>query len=523
VLLKTIIMNEQIITTNEIPDGIIHASSSTRKGSLLTFLLWALLITNLFFEEVMALNAAILCLISVPLFGFLDPKRLKRSLWWWSAIMWMITAFAVFSTASALSQFSYFLAFLFFTAVNHTEKISLPLALTQSLLSLGIGLAKSVENIIDFFTNKKVRKGSSRAIKFFTYSIPVVIGIVFLKLYQSADKTFYEYTEFLNLDWISWKFLFYYGFTSFFTYGFFYYSQHRDILNFDKSLANEIPENYTDKIERYLGVVNEAKIASSILITLNVLLLLYNFIDVKYVLVDLHDPQRSMIFSEVVHNGINSLIASLVLVIIIISFLFRGGINFSGNKLIKTLGVIWLLQNALMIITTSVKNWEYVSSWGLTHKRIGVFVYLLLALIGLSLALYKIFKKKSFWFLLRNTSLAFMLVLVSLTTFSWPQAISRYNLANLTYEKIDFQYLYELGPATYKPMTDYHSDETPIPNGVLSGIVHSLDYELASLTVNQEHLTWRSFCLLDYQLDRELSALKAISPEVEHNLDRYEW
>ena len=506
-------MKEETLVTNEIPASIIHASSSKRKGELITFLLWTLLITNLLFEEVMGLNATIICVVSIPLFAYLDPERIRRSSWWWAATIWAISAFSVFYIASPISYFIYFLAFLFFTAVNHSKFISLPIGMVQSMLSIAIGFAKSIERIADYFRNKDKRSGSKIAIKFITYSLPLVIGVIFLKLYQSADETFYEYTKFINLDWISWQFIFYYALTTFITYGFYYYSQQKDLLEFEESLPNEIPSNYSDKIERYLGVKNEGKIAKSILITLNALLILYNILDVKYILVDLYDPQRDMIFSEMVHNGINSLIASLILVIIIISFLFRGYINFSDNKFIKILGLIWIVQNVLMVFTTSVKNWEYVAGWGLTHKRIGVFIYLFLAVVGLSLAFYKIIKKKSFWFLLRNTALSFTLILVSLTTFSWPRLITNYNLSHVKYEKIDFYYLYEMGPETYKALTNYHSEETPVSSGILVGIAESIEYEIDYLVVNQEDLSWRSFSYLDYTLDMELRNIHIEVPE----------
>ncbi|MFT4601245.1 MAG: hypothetical protein ACI857_001423 [Arenicella sp.] len=517
-------MNEQTITQKEIPTSIIHASSSRRKGALLTFLLWALLICNLLFEEVMGLNAAIITAVSIPLFGFLDTERLSRRLWWWSVLFWSISAFAVVMIASPISYFTYFVAFLFFTAVNHSKFISLPLGLIQSILSLAIGFAKSIERIIAYFNDKEARKGSKSVIKFITYSLPIIIGIIFLKLYQSADETFYEYTKFINLDWISWQFLMYYILTTFVTYGFYYYSQQKDLLDFEENLPNEIPSTYSDKIERYLGTVNETKIAMSILITLNIMLILYNFIDLRYILVDLHDPNRTMIFSEMVHNGINSLIASLILVIIIISFLFRGAVNFSSNKTLKVLGIFWLIQNSIMVITTLIKNWEYVEGWGLTHKRIGVFIYLFLALVGLSLALYKIAKKKSFWFLLRNSALAFALVLTSLTTFSWSRLIADYNLSHLVHEKIDFHYLHEMGPSTYKSIANYHTPESPVPQGVLVGIAESIEYELDWLVVNRENLSWRSLSYLDYQLDKELRSINITVPEgLEQNYGRNEY
>src|SRR5690606_28871759 len=105
------------------------------------------------------------------------------------------------------------------------------------------------------------------------------------------------------------------------------------------------------------------------------------------------------------HAGIYALIFSIVLVIFIVTYLFRGQLNFQYNRVLKPLVIFWLVLNLLMVITTSIKNWEYVEFWGLTYKRMGVFVYLLLATIGLAITIYKVINKRSFWFVLRKTSI----------------------------------------------------------------------------------------------------------------------
>ena len=56
---------------------------------------------------------------------------------------------------------------------------------------------------------------------------------------------------------------------------------------------------------------------------------------------------------------------------------------------------IWIILNAVLIVSTIIKNSEYVSSFGLTYKRLGVYAFLILAIIGLVYTFLKIAKQKT--------------------------------------------------------------------------------------------------------------------------------
>ncbi len=88
-------------------------------------------------------------------------------------------------------------------------------------------------------------------------------------------------------------------------------------------------------------------------------------------------------YTEFVHQGVNVLIISVVLAIAMVMYFFRGNLNFLSNSQRLTYAAyVWIVQNAVLMVATAVKNTEYIERFGLTHKRIGVYVYLLLTLIG---------------------------------------------------------------------------------------------------------------------------------------------
>jgi hypothetical protein len=114
-----------------------------------------------------------------------------------------------------------------------------------------------------------------------------------------------------------------------------------------------------------------------LLAMLNILLATVNGLDIYYLGI-LHTTPAGITFSQYLHNGTDSLIASIILAVSVILFYFRGYLNFyEGNKWLKALTYLWIAQNIMLVISTAYRNTVYIGDYGLTHKRIGVYVYLI--------------------------------------------------------------------------------------------------------------------------------------------------
>jgi hypothetical protein len=483
-----------------------NTASKSKKIQQITYFIWVLVISNMFFQESFGLNALITAGISIPLLGYLKKDNLLIGKWWIASFLWLITATGVFITASEISIISYFISFLYFTSITNEVKLSLPLGISQSLFSFSNGLVLFTESLINGLKRKEGKK-NKMLITFLMVTIPLLIVTIFLKLYQAADPTFYELTKFINLDWISWQFILFYALISLIMYGFYHFTSAQEILEIENEFKNEVSPAYADKIQNFLGKSNEFKTAVILLVTLNLMLVFYNFLDISYIF-STHEYTEAEKFSEIVHDGINALITSLVLVILLTSYLFRGQLNFFQNKTAKYLALIWLIQNCIMILTTSIKNYEYVSNLGLTHKRIGVYVYLFLALIGILLTVIKIGKNLSFWFLIRNTTIAFSLSLSALLTFNWNRFIASYNIANVPTENLDLAYLKELGPDTFAFILQYHQKTKLVDSDLLIDIKYEMAEEKKQLNIDYYEKSWRSVNWSDYQLKQEIAAYK---------------
>lgn len=487
------------------------------------YLILIFILTLIFHDEQLGLNLLIAA-ISFVGFSFFDPSTHKPELnwrWYIAASLLIGNATIVFIAHSPLSIGLFFLSFFYFAAIQNNARLSLPIGIMQSIISFFLGFYWSIASLVNRLNQKQNGKQYQAIIRILMYLIPLIVGIIFLKLYQNADDTFREWTRFIRLDWISWSFIGFYVLLLFLVFGFYYIKGSPMLERTEYRLKNDILTTYTDRIQDFLTLKNERQIAKSLLITLIALLLIYNAVDIRFIWVELLDPAVELSYSEIVHGGINSLITSIVLVILIITFLFRGGLNFENNRGIKILTLIWLSLNVLMVSTTIIKNHAYISELGLTYKRIGVYIYLILALGGLILTFIKVLQIKSFWFLLRSGSLLFLLTLTVVGAISWNKIIAQHNL-NLESNTIDLEYIFDLGPDTYPLLLDYYAANHSTEQENLDfwqKVTRNFDYVKYDLERDQEIYTWKSFNIRDYLLLQKMNTYHIINSE---NKDSYE-
>lgn len=130
------------------------------------------------------------------------------------------------------------------------------------------------------------------------------------------------------------------------------------------------------------------------------------------------------------HQRVNSVIFSIIMAVGVIMFYFKGGFNFDKKAIwLKKLAKIWIVLNGLLILSAIVKNSEYISVFGLTYKRLGVYAFLTLAIIGLFFVFIKVTKQKTNAYLL-NQMLWYFYGTVLLCSFvNWGNLITNYNIS----------------------------------------------------------------------------------------------
>jgi hypothetical protein len=196
------------------------------------------------------------------------------------------------------------------------------------------------------------------------------------------------------------------------------------LLNND--FSNEIRVS-NQKTFPFLDIDFERRSGEITLLLLNALLLVfiatYNYEQFFEVI------EKSKL-SSATHERVNAVIFSIVMAVGVILFYFKGGFNFDEKaKKMKQLSKIWIVLNGILIISAIIKNSEYVSFFGLTYKRLGVYAFLCLAIIGLFFAFLKISKQKTNAYLFNQMVWYFYGTILLCSFVNWGNLITTYNIS----------------------------------------------------------------------------------------------
>jgi hypothetical protein len=283
--------------------------------------------------------------------------------------------------------------------------------------------------------------------KFLIIGIPVIITLFFFFLYRSSNAIFYEYTKNWSLDFISFDWIFFTLGGLLLVFGFFSPQLIFYVQKVESTFQFNITQ-YSLKENTLLGKIihldNEYLSGTVLLVLLNLLLFCVNILDGSFLFFNIGLSNIS--FSDAVHQGIGTLIVSIFIAISIILIYLRGHLNFYKTKTFLYLAYAWVLQNIFLVFSTAYKNGLYIHEYGLTYKRIGVYVYLLLAVIGLILTFIKIAKVKTAWYLVCANAWALYVVLLMGSTWNWDGIITNFNMnwAKTNNKQIDLYYLTSL-------------------------------------------------------------------------------
>lgn len=203
-----------------------------------------------------------------------------------------------------------------------------------------------------------------------------------------------------------------------------------------------------NQVNKVLGLKTENIIGIISIAALNLLLLLLNSIDI----VNLWLSDQTVVirdFSTELHDGTNVLILSIVIAMIIIVYFFSGNLNFyNRNKWIKLLAFIWIAQNIFLVASVLHRDYDYIFYHGLTYKRIGVIVFALLCLVGLSTVYIKVAKQKTVFYLYRVNAKVWYALLLLFSFVNWDVLIVNYNFSKAEKIGIDVDHLMSFSDKT---------------------------------------------------------------------------
>jgi len=322
-------------------------------------------------------------------------------------------------------------------------------------------LSSPVFMMIDYVEKKAIKQeekmGSGRKAMLIVF--PVLITVIFFLMYRSSSSLFDALAAKINWNFISWSWIVFTAGGLCLLYGFYYQKRIDGMDSFDAGASNNLVAgnfNPTRFFGREISIADENFSGTLLFALLNILLLIVNVLDIDFMFGNQKLP-LGVSPKQYVHQGTNMLITSIVVAIAIILYYFRGGLNFyNKNKAIKVLACLWVVQNAFMLFSTTCRNNLYITEYGLTYKRIGVYVYLLLTLIGLITTLIKIWQAKTNMYLFRKNGWLFYSLLIILAFPDWDKIVTSYNVKK--FNSLDTVYLLSLSNSVLPGLLPYYSN-----------------------------------------------------------------
>ena len=274
--------------------------------------------------------------------------------------------------------------------------------------------------------------------------IPLGILLIFYAIYTSANPYFRKISnEFWNklfTDW-SWDYSFFLLMGVIIVSGVIFYARVFSLRQAESLQRDELIRKRSKGANAFhrgmLSLKSEYRTALILMLLLNLLLLVVNITDIRYIWFGFKVPEEFSL-KQFVHGGTWLLIISIVMASCIIVYFFRGNQNFYRNNLwLRRLSYVWIVQNAILCYSVLVRNYIYVDYHGLAWKRIGMFAFLLLTLIGLITLLVKVHRVRSLYYLLRVNSWSVYIVFVSMCFVNWDAVMARYNLHHWNIYAVD--------------------------------------------------------------------------------------
>lgn len=404
----------------------------------IALIIGAILFSILFHKQNFGLNLSLFSLITIIVLAIYNTDAFKKKSTIVHTILYTVTALAVFLYKSNLAIIANCITF--FTLIGHVSehKSSIYINWLNGFYTFIAGFFHRNFNTLENDQDVKIKKDIDYIHLAKIIGIPLISIIIFIFLYKNGNPVFNDLIskinfEFINFQWILLTALGYYLLYNISTPIKVDPATQVD-LSADNNLKNKGELLIEDaKKENQLGFV--------LIVLLNVLIAFFLVTDITYLMSS--NDFRASAFSNQVHSGINALIASIVIAIVIILYFFRGNLNFyKDNKSLKTVTYIWILLNIILVVNIAIKDYQYIYYYGFTYKRVGVLVYLLLTIIGLITTFIKVKQIKNFWYLLRVNTVTSFAILIIACVINWDKHITYYNLNHA--KSMDFNYLISL-------------------------------------------------------------------------------
>ncbi len=498
----------------------------------------AIIFNIIFWNEKLGINTILFDAFILIAIFYLYPGSMKSNTCKWLAVANLITVVLVIIHNTVLSKIAFSVTLLLFVSFSQFIHRSIWYAAGSVFLNYIFALP-------NLFRQLKTRKGKSYSLPAFSKRfriliIPFIIVALFSILYALANTVFSNlashffvglrnwFSQFL--DWFSFNRFLFFLLGTLVTAGLIlaskstYFSktdlnQKNDLSRKKNALKKWKENSFSDLLSLIIGkrstgtlaLKNEFIIGFISLLLLNILLLCINIIDIKYVWFGF-ELKADANLSEYVHEGAGLLIFSIVLAMCLLLFFFRANLNFyKNNKWLKYGAYLWIFQNLVLVISVLIRDYYYISHYGLAYKRIGLLFFLFMVLSGLVTVFLKIREIKTSYYLLRINAWIGILLLVLASTVHWDETIAIYNLERKSTIPLDIPFLVTLSDKTL-PLLQKNKDLLiqdknyfyHFRDSYSETALDFFEFRKKRFITEQENYSWLSWNAADAYVGREL-------------------
>lgn len=414
----------------------------------------AITCTFLLYEHTPGINLLVFNALLIALLYYFNRPISNLRYWLLYVAASLFASTMVLVIHSGLSIFASFCSYLLLIAKTAEPGSSIVISMIQGVISF---FDHHIASLGRLGQNKVAQSDSGKRVwyKWAAGTTAVFGALIFLFLFADASPLFKNILPEISFEWLSFGHV---VFTLFFFV----------ILNTFKPLRPYLPLLQWDLQARKKALhadeeANPGSVFSQftaffipvLFALINLMLLLINVMDIDNIFIS-HSLPAHLSLSDFVHNGVWSLVFSIVLAILVIQLLYHPK-QYSNkqNTRIKFLLYGWAGQSLLMIFSTAIRNGWYVEGYGLTYLRIGVFVFLLLASIGLCLTALQIRFERSAWQLFSLNLESWFAILILSSGINWDVRITEYNLQHCKKDRIDWAYLMDLSEGNIPLLVAY--------------------------------------------------------------------
>lgn len=504
---------------------------------LMATLAGGVIFSYLFWMEKQALNLLIYSLYLLVII-LIDTEKQKNNKLYLVIAAHLCTAILVVVNHSVLTIITWYISLAVMAGFLHFQILkSIFASLFAAFMQLIMSPLSFIKKVLGTqFSNISFKP----ALKIFKYIIiPFMAMIIFSVLYSIANPVFANYAEqFINNIAIAVNSVFNFFFADLsmlrlmhlilgicITTGIFITVKDLNLEKIDAGRAEQLIRKRRDKkrntliyelteifagslLHRMMALKTENIIGIISFTVLNLLLLSLNIIDISTLWLGKTAVLNSNNYSAELHDGTNALILSIIMAMFVIVYFFSGNLNFyKKNKAIRLLAYLWIIQNAFLLCSVLLKDFNYINALGLTYKRIGVLIFLLLCCIGLITVYIKVAKQKTFFYLCKVNGFAWYVLLLAFGFVNWDVCIVVYNIKNRDNIAIDLDHLTSLSDKTLPLL--YSNKEILKKYLHTSSYAYRMDYDTATQrNLKQSNTDTEQIKSFEYELKLRIKNFK---------------